>query len=229
MLEGDYSVSKVKTGLQKLEESGILTSVKKEVEKVGEVKFYFLSQHTAMIQRMQKKMDVATDWIRKYSTNGRMKLMLGDHLHDVVKAELRIQGFEIVAEKTRKYQEKEWTKTMETLDIIAKHGTKNLAIGIEVKNMIPLAPISEVVSKIEMCDYFGIKPVFACRWLEQHRNEIVARGGFLWQFKKQLYPRGQEQLVKTLRNRFKFPVEVSSELPPSAVKEFKDWVQTFSN
>lgn len=230
MLENDYSLGKVTTGLQKLEDAGVLASIKKKVKKVGVTKFYFLSQYneTASIQRMRKKIDSAVEWIKKYS-NKKVTRMLGDHLHDVVKAELRVQGFDIVGEKTRKYQEKEWTKTKETIDIIAKHKTRNLTVGVEIKNMLYLVPISEVISKIDLCHYLGTTPVFACRWLDPHRNEIVNRGGFLWQFKKQLYPRGQEKFVEALRKRFKFPVEVNSELPPKSIKEFEDWIRTFSN
>lgn len=227
MLEDDYSPGKVKVGLQNLEESGILVSKKKEIEKVGEAKFYFLSRYNgASIQKIQEKIDRAAKWIKKYSNN-KVTKMLGDHLHDVVKTELRVQGFEIIGEKIRKYREKEWTKTNQTLDIIATHKARNLTIGVEIKNMLYLAPISEISEKIDMCDYFGITPVFGCRWLEPHRNEIASRGGFLWQFKKQLYPRGQEKFVEALRKRFKFPVEVSSELPPMAIKQFEEWVQTF--
>lgn len=227
MLEDSYSPGKVKTALQRLEETGTLVSFKKKIEKVGEAKFYFLSQHndTTTFQKISKKIDNTAKWIKKYSNN-KVTQMLGDHLHDVVKAELRVQGFEIVGEKTKKYQEKEWTKTNETLDMIAKHKTKELAIGVEVKNMLPLIPISEVVSKVEMCDYFGIRSVFACRWIEPHRDEIVNRGGFVWQFKKQLYPRGQEKFTRALHKRFKFPVEVSSELPYEPIREFENWVQT---
>ena len=227
MLENDYSPGKVKVGLQKLEEAEILASVKKEIVKIGEAKFYFLKPHDdAAIQKIREKIDRAAKWIKKYSNN-KVTRMLGDHLHDIVKAELRAQGFEIIVEKSRKYQEKEWTKTNQTLDIIAKHTARNLTIGVEIKNMLYPAPISEISTKIDMCDHFGITPVFACRWLEPHRNKIMSRGGFLWQFKKQLYPRGQEKFVEVLRKRFKFPVEVNSELPIAAIKEFEDWIQTF--
>jgi len=228
MLEDDYSPGKVRTGLKKLENSGKLVSMKKGIEKVGEAKFYYLKQYDDFVlkQKTQKRVNNAAKWITKYS-NKKVTKMVGDHLHDVVKAELRAQGFEIRGEKTKKYQGKEWPKTNETLDIIAKHRTRNLTVGIEIKNMLYLVPISEIISKIEICNYLGIKPVFACRWLEPHRNELVKRGGFLWQFKKQLYPRGQENLVEALRKRFKFPVEVSSELPPVSIKEFKSWMKIF--
>ena len=228
MVESDYSPGKIKTALQKLEESGHLVSIKKDVKNVGDAKFYFLSKYAddSSIQKIKKKIDVSAKWIRKYSDN-KITNMLGDHLHDIVKAELRAQGFEIVGENTRKYFEREWTKTNQTLDIIAKHKTRNLAIGVEIKNTLYLVPISEISEKITICQHLKITPVFACRWLEPHRDEIESNGGFLWQFKKQLYPRGQEKFVEAIRKRFKFPVEVNSELPAMAVKEFESWIQQF--
>jgi hypothetical protein len=228
MLEGSYAQWRVKTALEKLEESGHLVSIKKEIQDVGEARFYFLSHYGdgSSIEKIQKKIDVSSSWIKKYSDN-EITDMLGGHLHDVVRAELRAQGFEIKAEKTKKYLDTEWPKSNQTIDIIAKHKTRNLAIGVEIKNTLSLVPISEISEKIKICKHLGITPVFACRWLEPHRDEIENNGGFLWQFKKQLYPKGQKKFVETIRKRFKFPVEVNSELPTTAVKEFEKWIEKF--
>jgi len=228
MLENNYAPWKVKAALQKLENDGYLVSIKKEIKNVGEARFYCLSQHgdEASIQKIQKKIAVSAKWIRKYSDN-EVTNMTGGHLHDVVKAELRAQGFEITSEDTKKYLEIEWPETKQTLDIIAKHKIRNLTIGVEIKNTLRPVPISEISEKIQICQHFGITPVFACRWLEPYRDEIESNGGFLWQFKKQLYPRGQERFVDTLRKRFKFPVEVNSQIPAVAVQEFENWMQKF--
>ena len=228
MLENEYAPWRVKTALQKLENEKHLVSIKKEIDCVGEARFYFLRQYgdETSIQKIQKKIDVSARWIRKYSDN-EVTNMTGHHLHDIVKAELRAQGFEITSEDTKKYLEIEWPETKQTLDIIAKHKIRNLTIGVEIKNTLRPVPISEISEKIQICQHLGITPVFACRWLEPYRDGIESKGGFLWQFKKQMYPKGQERFVETLRKRFKFPVEVNSELPPTAIKEFENWIQKF--
>ena len=90
MLEGGYTPGKVKAGLQRLIDSKKLAFMKKSIEKVGEAKFYYLEQYNNSVSknRIQKKIESTAEWIKKYSETKRTK-MLGDHLHDVVKAELR--------------------------------------------------------------------------------------------------------------------------------------------
>lgn len=78
-----------------------------------------------------------------------------------------------------------------------------------------------------MCDLFGVKPVFAARWMEHHRDIITESDGFLWQFKQQLYPRGQEKFVNIIQKRFKLPVMVSPTLPNSAINDFQEWIAQY--
>jgi hypothetical protein len=226
--EKEYSPGKVKTGLQRLESSGALSSVKKTVDGVGDVKFYFPSKFNngQELQKIRKKIDRSAVWIAKYSHPSITK-MLGKHLHDVVRSEIRVHGFEILEEgNVKKHGSKEWTKTNHSLDIVARHRRKNLTIGVEVKNMLSLDPLSEVLVKLEMCRHLEITPVFACRWMESHKQVIKSKDGFLWQFGVQLYPRGQEKFVDAIRKRFKFPVMVSSELPQNSINEFERWLHS---
>lgn len=226
LCEEECSPGKIRAGLQRLESSGVLSTAKKAIERVGDVKFYFPSRfnEAQTLQKIHKKIDRASVWIEKYSDPSITK-MLGEHLQDVVKAEIRAHNFEILAEgNVRKYGNREWTGTNHSLDLIARHRQKDIVIGVEVKNMLSLDPLSEVMIKLEMCNYFGITSVFACRWMEPYRQTIVSNNGFLWQFKKQLYPRGQEQFVDAIRKRFKFPVEVNSEIPPDSIKDFEKWL-----
>ena len=224
-MEERFSPTNVRTALQKLERNEILVSRKKIIENVGTAKFYFLKKFDTknMKKKIEEKIANYAYWIGRYSNN-RVTKMIGDHLHDVVKLEIRAQGFEILDEKNvKKFGEKKW-KGHESLDLLARHKAKKFVIGVEIKNMLYPPPKSEVSTKIEMCKYFGIIPVFACRWMEIHREEIMTNGGFLWQFKNQLYPRGQEEFVKTVKKRFLLPVEVNSGLPSSAIKEFENWM-----
>lgn len=224
-LEDEYPPWRVRTALENLERTNHLVSIKKRIEKVGAARFYFLDRYNkeASIEKIQKKIDISASWIKKYS-DIRITDMIGAHLHDIVRAELRAQGFRIIGEKTKKYNKKVWPKK-QTLDIIAEHKMQKLAIGVEIKNTFRLPPIAIISTKIDMCHYLGITPVFACRWLQPHRSKIEKEGGFLWQFKKQMYPRGQEEFVEILRRRFKFPIEVNSQLPDFAIQEFEKWVK----
>jgi len=224
-MEENFSPTNVRTALQNLERNQILVSRRKIIENVGTAKFYFLKKFDTdnMKKKIEEKIANYAYWIGRYSNN-KVTKMIGDHLHDVVKLEIRAQGFEIIDEKNvKEFAGKKWSGN-ESLDLTARHKTKKIAIGVEIKNMLYPPPKSEVSTKIEMCKYFGIIPVFASRWMEIHRDEITKNGGFLWQFKNQLYPRGQEEFVKTIKKRFLLPVEVNSSLPTVSIKEFENWI-----
>ena len=226
-LEKEYPPWKVKTALRNLEKKNILNSIKQKIPNVGTVKFYFLKDiGEDLSYDIKKRINVAIKWIEKYSDN-KKTTMVGQHLHDVVKAEIRAHGFKIIEEKTNEFNGKKWINPKQTLDIIAQDKTRNLTVGIEVKNTLYLIPKSIISKKIEMCEYLDIVPIFACRWLEPHRRIIEKHNGFLWQFNNQLYPLGQEKLVSILEKKFKFPVIISSQIGDQAIQEFDAWLKNF--
>ncbi len=230
MLVQHYTPRQIQNSLNKLEKIGKLCSVKYPIEKVGISKFYFLNEFDdkEFRQKIHKKVTSYASWIEKYASK-KVTDMLGTHLHDLVKTELRAQNFEMLRDRdAREFNGKSWTISKHSLDIIARHKWKNLTIGVEVKNTLSLTPITEIAIKTRMCVHLGIVPVFAGRWMEAHRKFIEENNGFLWQFKHQLYPRGQEDFVNTIRKRFKFPMSVSGEIPATARKEFSNFINTIN-
>lgn len=227
-LEENYSLTQIKTGLKNLEKDEILRSERIEIEGVGKAKFFFLKlfDKDDTRSRIDEKIRHSAYWIQRYS-NAKVLKMIGEHLQNLVKVELEEQNFQIVGENVKAYEGKEWTQSHHSLDLVAKHKKKELVVGLEIKNTLYPTPKSEICTKIEMCKRFGIVPVFAARWLEMHRKIINESGGFLWQFKKQLYPIEQEKFVETIRRRFKLPIEASDILPTFARKDFKNWVSCY--
>ena len=201
---------------------------KEDVEQIGKVNFYYpqkLEKNEIQKDRVVKKIRKFSRGIIRYSSK-EITGMLGKHLHQLVKVELKAQQFKIEGENTNSYNGKT-ASTNHTLDIIAKHKTRNLAIGVEAKNSLDLIPIKELNIKLKMCKELDIIPVFACRWLKPFYGKIQAYGGFPWEFKKQFYPLGQEKFVENLQKKFKLPVEVTPELPPEVVEKFQNWYQRF--
>ena len=227
-MENKYTPSQVQYSLKKLEEDQLLFSIKHEIKEVGSSKFYFLGifDKEKTRKKIKTKVNNYSKWIQKYSSN-KVTTMLGEHLQDLVKAELRAQNFKIMSKQEMEKIEKLWSETRHKLDIIAWHKQKESKIGMEIKNMLSLTPIGEVEIKIKMCKKGDLIPVFACRWMEAHRKFIEKNNGFLWQFKNQLYPRGQENFVNVIRKRFKFPVIVSGEIPGNAKKHLENWLSKY--
>jgi len=150
---------------------------------------------------------------------------LGKHLEGLVKAELRVQGFRIVGTHTATYEGREWTKTNHDLDFIANHKSGKLNIGVEVKNTLPIIEREELDTKLGICEYLGVRPVFAVRWIKPYIELIRSRGGFSWVFKTQIYPPGYEQLTRTIYQRLGLPVTVRTELPEKSVRLFESWTE----
>ncbi len=229
MLEKEYSTSQVKNALNNMEDLGILQSLKYNIQGVGNARFYFSARPP--IENIEKnmlgKIEKSAYWISRYS-DVKIAKMVGEHLHYLVKNELRANGFEILEEKyVRTYRGKKWSRTKHILDIIAEHKVRKIAVGVEIKNMLSQTPKSEIVTKLEMCRFLGIYPIFACRWQEIHRDIIQEEKGLLWQFKDQIYPFGQENLVLELQKRFAFPVVVKGELPQESIIDLKTWITKF--
>jgi hypothetical protein len=224
-MEEKYDHKKTSYALRQLETQKIISSIKLKVGNVGNVKFFLPKKINEIKSQsgIRKKILRYSYWIERYS-DYKITRMLGDHLHALVKGELRAQGFMILSEFSNEYNNKKW-EGKETLDIIAENRIKRLVVGVEVKNMLSLISHKEVSTKIKMCNFLGIKPIFACRWIEPHRKKITENGGLAWQFKKQLYPLGQENFVKEIRKRFNFPMEVKSELPAKSILEFREWIE----
>jgi len=154
-----------------------------------------------------------------------MAKMRGTHLEALVRAELRANGFLIVGIHTKQYRDKEWTETGHDLDFIAELGNGE-AIGLEVKNTLPYIPKKEFELKLKMCEYFGVRPVFAARWLpKNYIYQAYRKRGFGWLFEYQAYPLGHERLCEQLQKRLSFPVMVMTELPPKSQELFSKWVK----
>ena len=210
----------------KLVEDGYLSKKETKTKYHEKVVFFFNNRLDTPGYRptLEKHTHAICQLIDRYSkpTIGKA---LGKQLEGLVKAELRVQGFRIVGTHIATYGNKEWTKTNHNLDFIAEHKSGKLKIGVEVKNTLPIIERAELDIKLEMCEFLGIRPVLAVRWIKPYIELIRLKGGFSWVFKTQIYPPGFEQFTKTLYRRLRLPVIVRTELPERSVRSFESWVR----
>lgn len=162
---------------------------------------------------------------------------VGNHLEGLVKYELRANQFKITGTHTNEFKGKTWTQTNHNLDIVAEHKSGKLNIGVEVKNTLDLMEPDEIDIKIDICNFLGLVPIFAVRWMKPYMDCIRNQGGFSWIFKTQIYPPGFEQFTKLLYSRLsfptrsdstqtplQFPVTVRTDIPPKSAAVFTKWV-----
>jgi hypothetical protein len=147
----------------------------------------------------------------------------GKHLAALVKAELRAHGFTIVKENSNSYRGRTWGDTEHNLDFIAEL-RNGKGIGVEVKNTVHYIPRSEMLTKLDICDYLGIQALFAVRWMPKSYiyEDVFPRKGFCWLFEYQAYPLGYEELCNQIVKRLRFPAMVMTEIPPRARQIFAD-------
>lgn len=168
-------------------------------------------------------------------TNSKLKLIesfsdpqftgiVGKHLQFLFKSELRANQFTIVCQDCNEFQGKKWTETGHDLDFIATH-QRGFSIGVECKNTLPYIPKDEFHTKIRMCKYLEIKPVFVVRWVpKSYIYEAYTQGGFCLLFEFQLYPLGYEDRADKIRKSFNLPIMVMPELRSDAQTRFSKWV-----
>jgi hypothetical protein len=242
-----YSDDITRKALNNLIKKGSLGIIRKkdfprrnEINHIPDIVFYHNSQIKEREQDTltQKAFRIAKI-VNLYSDSSVTK-SVGKHLEDLVACELRAQQFNIISKKSNEYNGQKWTGSGSNLDIIATHKVKNLKIGVEIKNSLNVISKKQLEEKIKICNFLGLTPVFAVRWLRPHIHLLKKSNGFAWIFETQIYPRGFNKLVKFIYRRLsiysrktnsielKFPVTVSGDLPQNSISMFEDWIDTFT-
>jgi hypothetical protein len=111
---------------------------------------------------------------------------------------LASRGFLWAGEDTNEYEGKKWTKSKHDLDFIMERD--GIAYGCEVKNTWDYIERGEMRVKLEVCEFLGVVPLFIMRYSPKSYNEeIYKRGGRFIIFEAHIYPFGQQELVKRIR------------------------------
>jgi len=115
--------------------------------------------------------------------------------------------FNIVGTHTNTYRGKTWTKSNRNLDfIIEKNGA---AYGGETKNTFDYMPQDEFEEKLDMCEFFGILPIFPLRYPSSQQFELMKQvDGLALTFRTRIFPPGNQKLVTNIWNLFRLPVGV---------------------
>lgn len=82
----------------------------------------------------------------------------------------------------------------------------------------------ELQTKIEMCKWLGIKPVFVARMLPRTWiNEVIQGGGFALIIKYQLYPWTHKEVAVRVAKLLGLPVDAPKALANGTMKRFVNW------
>lgn len=132
------------------------------------------------------------------------------------------RGFSLVAENTNQCRGKKWTKTGHDLDFIIERD--GVSYGCEVKNTFGYIDEDELATKLEMCEYLEIRPLFIMRFAPKtYINKIIESDGFAMIYETQVYPFGQESLVQRIKSVLEMPVDCPRAIPDGIIQRFMRW------
>ncbi len=123
---------------------------------------------------------------------------------------------------TREFGERTWAETGHDLDFIFERDGRGY--GVEVKNTLGYMDYEEFETKIRMCRFLGIRPVFAARMLPRSwMYELIEAGGYGMVLKYQLYPWTHKDLAKRVAKELGLPVDAPRALYEGTMHRFLDW------
>lgn len=205
-----------KTALNELVADGRINSEKRELERETHIRFFWSRGNRYWKRRANRVAAI----VREFS---RPELGLGDHAEMMIDAGLSGGGFVVAARgKVRAYRERVWRETGHDLDRI--YVRDGVAYGAEIKNTLSYIEKTELETKLKMCDFLEVRPLFVMRTApKNYMNAIWRRGGFGLLVGVHLYPFGHDDLVKRVRGELGLPVECPRAFPEGHVERFVRW------
>jgi len=131
--------------------------------------------------------------------------------------------FVMKGREVREYHGRVWTQTDHDLDFIFERD--GIAYGIEVKNTLGYMDHDEMVVKMDMVDFLGLRAVVVCRMLPKNWTwEIInERRGFALILKWQLYPWTHRELARRVHRELGLPVDSPRRLEEGTTSRFLKW------
>jgi len=206
IFEDKYDHWDVNTAVDKLIEEGFLKLVT-----TLRANFVFRSDIRYYKQEMNRRIKI----IERYADQT-ITAAVGNWGEKLVEYMFRLNDFKMSGTHTNEFSGKKWTKTNDNLDFIFEKDS--LVYGVEIKNTLAYMEADEFLVKLDICKFLSLTPL----WILRNAPEIQfrtmkARKGLISPFKSQIYPYGQEPLVKAVWQRMRLPVAVWGEMPQKVV------------
>jgi len=146
----------------------------------------------------------------------------GQRAEDLFRMGFQKFGFKVIGEDIKEFKGKKWKKSGHDLDFIFERD--GIYYGCEVKNALGYIEKKELETKIEMCSFLGIVPLFIMRFAPKSYIEQVRReGGFCLLYKYQLYELSQIYLVERIKKELDLPVGCPKAIEDGTIKRFENW------
>ena len=203
--------------LGELARSGAVSSTEMVLEGQTRVRFYWSTRNRYWRRKAQAARRLILEYSKPSFCRG-----LGHHAETMFTAALATVGFMPTSENVRSYRGVEWVETGHDLDRVFERD--KVAYGTEIKNSLDYIAREELQIKLRMCKRFGIRLLFIMRMApKSYIEEIRQAGGYSLIFEWQLYPHGNEELARRVRERFGLRVDCPRAIERGTVERFLRW------
>lgn len=200
--------------ISELQEEDLLRAEQVPLGKGTSIKFVFNKKFRYFKRQIKARAAV----VREYS-NPIIAIACGRQAEVLFFNALMNRGFSSRGQDTNEYSGKKWTATDHDLDFIVEKD--NVVYGCEVKNRLRYIEREELELKMEICKFLGIRPLFIMRASPKSYNwHIIKGGGYVVIFEAQIYPFGQQSLVKKIREVLGLPVDCPRAIPEGIIDRF---------
>jgi hypothetical protein len=203
--------------INELIEEGGLTSEERPLLGETRIKFVFNRGYRYYKRQIKEKLQV----VREYS-NPAIAEACGRQAEMLFFNSLTNRGFMSHGQNTNEYKGRKWEETDHNLDFILERDGK--VYGTEVKNKWSYIDSDELDIKLRICDHLGIKPLFIMRGSPKHYNNMIYEaGGYAMIFVAQIYPFGQRDLVKRIKEKLGLEADCPRAIPDGIIDRFMQW------
>jgi len=147
---------------------------------------------------------------------------IGNNGESMFDAALPKLGFMPQGENVNEWRGRKWVLTKQDLDrVFVRDG---VCYGVEIKNTLSYIRKETLRSKLAMCRFLDLVPLFIMRASPKSYNHLInTEGGFALVFRWQLYPMGQDELIREVRETLMLPVDSPRAVEQGTVERLLKW------
>jgi hypothetical protein len=158
--------------LRELVEEGILRSETRTLSSGGSIKLMWHRGYRFYKRSATRLIAVVEEY-----ANPNIGAALGLHGESMVLEGFARSEFVMRGRNTQGYRDRKWQESDHNLDFLFERDS--VVYGIEVKNTLGYMEYEEFQTKIRLCEFLGVRPIFAARMLPRSWiKELVDSGGY---------------------------------------------------
>lgn len=202
--------------LSSLVDEGEVINEQRELSEGGVIELYWHKSNRYYKKKAKKLVSLVEEYI-KSSREG-----VGRYAELLVHHAFTKNGFIPKGEHTKKINNTEWTESEHDLDFIFERN--GIQYGVEVKNTMSYISKQLFLTKLEICEYLNLKPLFIVRMLPKNWfMEVKQRGGYVMFLEYQVHPPSHRELTKRIGRELNLKLDCPESIQDGTMNRFLQW------